>query len=205
MVRKSQSRSAPSTGVTAVEVEPPESAAGPNPHDKSLSRTKRKEASKALQQMGQRLAALKPQQRASLSLDADILAAIDDLNSISSHGAHKRQMLYLGKLLRRIDASELIIMLEQFDQQARQLTAGHQRAEQWRDYLLEHGDQALQSLLAQQSANHNSLLTSQSVRALLRQIQQQQQAGKPAAASRKLFRLLHAADQQQPLPVLPGA
>ncbi|MBU1188706.1 MAG: DUF615 domain-containing protein [Gammaproteobacteria bacterium] len=178
---------------------------GPDPHDKTLSRTQRKLASKSLQQLGQRLAALRDSERAALDLPADILEAVDDLNSMRSHIARKRQMLYLGKLLRRIDVGGIVHQLEHSEQQTRQQVASQHRAERWREHLLSHGDQALQSLLTHLLANTDNapappVAEPQQWRALLRQAQQQLRAGKPPAASRKLYRMLYAADQAQPLP-----
>jgi len=187
--------------------EPTTASSGPDPHDKTLSRTQRKLASKSLQQLGQRLAALRDSERAALDLPADILEAVADLNSMRSHIARKRQMLYLGKLLRRMDTGDIIDQLDHSEQQTRQQVASQHRAERWRDHLLSHGDQALQSLLAHllsvaDSASEQPATEPQQWRSLLRQAQQQLRAGKPPAASRKLYRLLYAADQAQPLPPL---
>ena len=184
-----------------------DAGSGPDPHDKTRSRTQRKLAAKSLQQLGQRLAALRPSERQALHLPADISAAVDDLNSMRSHIARKRQMLYLGKLLRRIDAGDIIGLLDHSEQQTRQQVASQHRAERWREHLLRHGDQALQTLLQdlrsdQGSAQESLLPEPQQLRSLLRQAQQQLRSGKPPAASRKLYRLLYAADQLQPLPPL---
>lgn len=198
MVKKPASSQAPGDATQAA-------VSGPDPHDKTLSRTQRKLASKSLQQLGQRLAALRDSERAALDLPADILEAVTDLNNMRSHIARKRQMLYLGKLLRRIDAGDIVHQLEHSEQQTRQQVASQHRAERWREHLLSHGDQALQSLLTHllSSTDHapaQPLVEPQQWRALLRQAQQQLRAGKPPAASRKLYRMLYAADQAQPLP-----
>ncbi len=182
-------------------------ASAPDPHDKTLSRTQRKLAAKSLQQLGQKLAALPVNVRQTLDLPADIAAAIDHLNSMRSHIARKREMLYLGKLLRRIDSSEIMERLQQNEQQTRQQVASLHRAERWREHLLRHGDQALQPLLQHLLACRNTLADDvlaepQQLRALLRQAQQQARANKPPAASRKLYRLLFAIDQAQALPQL---
>jgi len=188
-------------------VDPGDASSGPDPHDKTLSRTKRKQAAKSLQQLGQRLAAMRSSEREALNLPADIEEAVNDLNSMNSHIARKRQMLYLGKLLRRIDAGDILGLLDHSAQLTRQQVASQHRAERWRDHLLGAGDQALQALLAhllssRNAAPENALVEPQQWRSLLRQAQQQQRAGKPPAASRKLYRLLYAADQAQPLPPL---
>lgn len=186
-------------------------SSGPNPHDKTLSRTQRKLASKSLQQLGQQLAALRPSERQALQLPADIDAAVDDLNNMRSHIARKRQMLYLGKLLRRIDTGDIIQLLQHSEQQTRQQVASQHRAERWREHLLAQGDQALQMLLQQLLSNPDTdqatdqasaLPEPQQLRALLRQAQQQLRSGKPPAASRKLYRLLYATDQVHTLPPL---
>ena len=169
-----------------------------DPHDKTISKTQRKQASRDLQKLGRELMQLPDYKLAPLSLDNELLAAIKQLRNTKSHIAHKRQMQYVGKLLRSRDIEALIEALDQNDKQNKSVIASQHRAEHWRDYLLENTDQGLQKLLDQ----HESI-DRQQVRTLIRQANLEIQRNKPPATKRKLFRLLHQADQIQPLPPIP--
>lgn len=169
-----------------------------DPHDKSLSRTKRKEASQALQKLGRDIAELPKDIFNALALDKDLHTEIERLRNTTSHVARKRQMQFVGKLLRRENAEPLFIALQEYQQRGRDQVARQHRVEHWRDYLLSNGDAGLTQLV-------NAVPTTdrQAVRQLIRQATREAQQQKPPAASRKLFRLLHQQDLQQALPDAP--
>ncbi len=170
----------------------------PDPHDKTLSKTKRKEASQALQQLGLALSKLPNEARHALPLDNYLRAELERLRKITSHVARKRQMLFVGKLLRREDPEPLFAALERHTQQGREQVARQHRAEHWRDHLLNQGDAALTTLVeADPQADR------QAIRQLLRQARLETEREKPPVAARKLFRVLHTLDMHQTLPPVP--
>lgn len=170
----------------------------PDPHDKSISKTKRKEASQELQKLGRDIAELPKDIFNSLELDKDLRVEIERLRKTTSHVARKRQMQFVGKLLRRESAEPLIMALEQYQQRGRDQVARQHRTEHWRDYLLSNGDNGLAELV-----DGDPRTDRQAVRQLIRQATREAQQEKPPAASRKLFRLLHKQDLEQTLPELP--
>lgn len=170
-----------------------------NPHDKTISKTLRKQASRDLQKLGQELAQLPIEKLHVLPIDNELDAAITQLRNTKSHIARKRQMQYVGKLLRSRDVEELIEALTAFEQQSKTVVASQHRAEAWRDYLLEHADTGLQALLT-----HCQHIDRQQLRTLIRQTRQEIKHEKPPASKRKLYRLLHQTDQQTSLPDLPA-
>jgi len=170
----------------------------PDPHDKSLSRTQRKLAAQALQQLGSDIAGLPTTVFNALPIDKTLRKEFEHLRKIKSHVARKRQMLYVAKLLRREDPEPLFAALDKYQQQGREQTARQHRVEQWREYLLKHGDTALSELV-----DARPQIDRQTVRQLMRQTQAEIARQKPPTASRKLFRLLHKADLLENLPNVP--
>ncbi len=67
------------------------------------SRTRRKNEDRALQRLGERLVALPFAQIELLELPDDLLEAIELAHKIHSHGARRRQIQYIGSLMRHID------------------------------------------------------------------------------------------------------
>jgi len=126
------------------------------------------------------------------------LLAVQQARAFRSHGARRRQLLYLAKLIRRNDPSPIIEAVEGFHSEALALTGRQHRSEAWRDFLLEHRDTALGVLLKQRAG-----IDVQSLRQLIRNAAHELNAGKPPAASRALFRALRDMDVEQPLPPCP--
>ena len=67
------------------------------------SRTQKKKEDRALQDLGEQLVALQPGQLDALELPAELLEAVEFARSIKSHGARRRQLQYIGTLMRQID------------------------------------------------------------------------------------------------------
>ncbi len=170
----------------------------PDPHDKTLSKTQRKQASQALLKLGKDLAGLPSKVFNSLQLDPGLREELERLRKMTSHVARKRQMLFVGKLLRRADPEPLFKALALYQQQGRDQTARQHRVEQWRAYLLQHGDTALNELIAT-----DTQIDRQVARQLIRQALSEASRERPPVASKKLFRLLHSIDLLQALPIAP--
>lgn len=72
---------------------------------KSKSQIKREML--ALQELGEKLVKLKPEQLKKIPLDEDLLTAILQAQTIKSHGALRRQLQYIGRLMRSCDAEPI--------------------------------------------------------------------------------------------------
>ena len=162
-----------------------------------ISKSQRKRDAQSVKSLASELIRLSSSQLASVPLDATILAAVQQARHIRSHVAGKRQLQFIAKQLRRIDATPIRESIDSFQNKARQLRVRHHRAENWRDFLLESGDPALGQLLQQHQA-----ADSQAIRQLMRNARGEASRGKPPASSRALFRLLRDMDENQPLPPL---
>ncbi len=80
-----------------------------------LSRSRKKRDSAALQELGQELAALPIRELAKLDLSPDLLEACRALTRITAREAKRRQMQYIGRLMREEDDIErLRLAVEHF-------------------------------------------------------------------------------------------
>jgi ribosome-associated protein len=146
--------------------------------------------------LAQRLVALSPSQLAKLPIPEPLLPHIDDTQRITSHIARKRQMAFLAKQMRREDDEALDAIRDALDaggEAARQEAALLHRAEDWRERLLEEGDEALAELLSQHPGADR-----QQLRQLVRNTLDERKRNKPPHAFRELFRAVRdvlAADE----------
>jgi ribosome-associated protein len=164
------------------------------------SKSQRRREALEVKSLASRLIGLSPALLAKVPLDEPVRAAIREARSIRSNVARKRQLQFVAKLLRRDDPEPILLALEAFENDARQLSGRQHRTEAWRDHLLESGDSAVGELL---SARRDADV--QSLRQLMRKAGQEAADGKPPAAARGLFRMLREMDEFEPLPPLGGA
>jgi len=166
--------------------------------EEAPSKSQLKRDAKALKSLASKLLTLNNRKLALIPLDNDVLESILEARQIRSHGARRRQLQYISKLLRRTDPTDILDAVNGIDTEARGLTARHHRSEVWRDVLMEQGDVALGQLLEQRST-----VDVQKLRQLIRNARNEKTAGKPPSASRALFRELRDMDEQQNLPPCP--
>jgi ribosome-associated protein len=162
------------------------------------SKSQRKREAHEMFDLGRELSELSSATLRELPMDDDVLEAVLFAKSIRSHGARKRQLGFLAKLLRNTDTEPLLEALEARLSAARAFNARHHRAEAWRDALLAPGTQSLETLL---DARHD--IDVQALRQLVRNAQSESLRGKPPASARKLFRMLRELDETAALPALP--
>ncbi|CBA16936.1 ribosome biogenesis factor YjgA [Xanthomonas albilineans] len=147
----------------------------------------RREALEVLS-LGEKLVALTPAQLARLPVPESLLAHIAEARRITSHIAHKRQLAFLAKQMRREDDAVLESIREAMDvnsDSARREVAAMHRVEDWRTRLLTDGDAALSALLAEYPDADR-----QRLRQLLRNAKEERLKNKPPHAYRELFREL---------------
>ena len=138
--------------------------------------------------LGQQLAALSAAQLAKLPIPEDLLPHIEDTQRITSHVAHKRQLAFLAKQMRRIDDETLAAIRDALDaggEATRRETAELHRVEAWRERLMSDGDTALAELLAEHPSADR-----QRLRQLVRNAGDEKAKNKPPHSYRELFREL---------------
>lgn len=141
-------------------------------HFQENSKTELKRESAELQKLGESLLTLRADLLAGLRLPEKLLDALDEARRITNFEGRRRQMQYVGKLMRGLDEEQLAAAREALETQrqgsARESLALHE-AERWRDELIE-DDQALQRWLDQHPDTD-----SQQLRALIRQARKDRQ------------------------------
>jgi ribosome-associated protein len=152
------------------------------------SRSEQRRAALDVLALGEKLVALSEAQLAKLPIPEELLPHIRDAKRITSHVAHKRQLAFLAKQMRREDDEALDAIrdaLEVGGDAARRETAALHRVETWRERLLDDGDAALAELLAEYPAADR-----QHLRQLVRNAIDERNRNKPPHAFRELFREL---------------
>jgi len=104
------------------------------------SKSQRKREMHLLQDLGERLVALPPSQLERLELPSDLVDAIALARKITAREGRRRQLQYIGKLMRHTDADAILAKLDLDDAGHRLETAVMHAAERWRDALLESPD-----------------------------------------------------------------
>lgn len=86
----------------------------PNNIPEKISKSERKRQMLALQKIGETLVKLSDAQLAQIPLDDTLLDAVNFARSLKSHEAKRRQLQYIGKLMRHIDPAPIQAALEKF-------------------------------------------------------------------------------------------
>ena len=149
------------------------------------SRTRRKLDDLALQDLGQALVAVSDDKLAQLDLPERLRDAIMHARGISRFGALRRQMQYIGRLMREEgDADTIRERLDAWKGVSVEETARLHLIERWRLKLLS-DDKALEELIAGYPR-----ADVQQLRALIRNAKRETEAGKPPKSFRELFQVL---------------
>jgi ribosome-associated protein len=140
----------------------------------------------ALQELGEALVSLSDEQLAGLELPDDLRDAVRAARRIgvSKHGAIRRQLQYVGRIMREVDPAPIRAQLDALEGHSQAHTAWLHRLERWRERLLAHED-SLTELLAEHPGADVPR-----IRALIRNAQREHALGKPPKSFRELFQLL---------------
>ncbi len=137
-----------------------------------------------LQKMGEELVALPKDKLDRLKLPDELRGAIDEAKRITAHGGLRRQMQYIGRLMRGFDAQPVAEQLLQWDSKHNDDTEHFHQLERWRDRLL-NDESSLGEFIA--AYPHTDI---QSLRTLIRNAHREQEQQRPPKSSRALFKLL---------------
>jgi ribosome-associated protein len=155
--------------------------------DEIPSKTRRKKEMHALQALGTELIGLSAAHLARMPLPEPLAQAVHEARRIASHGARKRQLQYIGRLMREVDAGPIRARLAAIQGGSNEERARHQRLERWRERLLE-DDGALTEFAREHPAGEL-----QPLRVLIRNARREQAEGRPPRAYRELFRAIREA------------
>ncbi|MFC5693951.1 ribosome biogenesis factor YjgA [Pseudomonas sp. GCM10022186] len=156
--------------------------------EKSKSQIKRE--LHALQDLGERLTTLKADVLAKLPLTDALQRALAEAPKHKAHVARKRHIQYIGKLMREQDVEAILALIDQLDSSTREYNERFHALERWRDRLIEGGDAALESFVADYPDTDR-----QHLRGLIRHAQHEAAHNKPPAAARKVFKYIRDLDE----------
>jgi ribosome-associated protein len=177
----------------------PDGHAAPGAADAAPSKTRRKSEMHALQDLGEALVALDAGRLAELAAEAGLperlVEAVAQARTITAWGGRKRQLQFIGKLMREVDPEPIRRRLDAWAHGHREDAARQHALERWRERLLAE-PAALDALAAE-----HPRLDRPRFRALIAKARDERAQGAPPHAYRELFRELKAlASDHPPLP-----
>lgn len=150
-----------------------------------VSKSRMKRDMHALQALGEKLVELSEEQIQQLNIPDQLRDAVVQAKAIKKHGAKRRQLQYIGRLMRNIDAGDIQQQYDNVTQHSAAAVAQLHQVEKWRERLLKDEDQALQAFLEQYPGTDR-----QQLRQLVRTARQEHLDNKPPKAYRKLFQFI---------------
>jgi len=148
------------------------------------SKTKIKKQMHELRDLGEELTELGKDQLAKLDIPESLRDAIREMSRMKSFGAKRRQLQYIGKLMRDVDTAPIIAKLDTWKGVSQQHIGYMHQIERWRERLME-GDKALTELLAAYPQTDV-----QRLRTLIRNAIKERDTGKPAKNFKEIFQVL---------------
>src|SRR5258706_340760 len=154
--------------------------------DTRISKTRRKHEMTALQELGAELVALNDEQLAGIELPEILRDAVLEARRITDFEGRRRQLQYVGKLMRKVDADPIRAQLDRWKSRSRLKSQQFQRAEAWRERLLSE-EGALAGFLQEfPAADANEL------HRLIESARRERTQGQPPRSYRALFQALRA-------------
>ena len=160
------------------------------PAEPSKSQVKRE--MQALQDLGAQLVALNRDQLAKVPMPDHLLAAVHDHQRFKKREAKRRQLQYIGRLMRDVDAAPIQAALDDLNGVSAVEIARQHRIEGQRERLME--DEAVLFEVAE--AHPGADL--QRLRVLRRNAIKESELDKPPRAFREMFRVLRDIDESNP-------
>nr|WP_086938307.1 ribosome biogenesis factor YjgA [Thaumasiovibrio occultus] len=149
-----------------------------------VSKTEMKRDMDALQKLGEELVELKPAALAKVPLEEDLLAAIQDAQRFKNE-ARRRQLQYVGRLMRSVDPEPIQAALDKINNKHAQMTLHLQRLEKQRDAIVEGADTEIEAVMVEFPQADR-----QRLRQLARQAKKEKSTNKPPKAYREIFQYL---------------
>jgi ribosome-associated protein len=152
--------------------------------DQPISKTKLKAEADVAQSIGKKLITLSKDRLIKLELPEALFDAVMEAKRLTANGAVRRQLQYLGRLMRDVDSAPIITQLAAWEGKNTEENARFHTMERWRTRLI--GDpKALPEFLTAFPQADIQLL-----RTLIRNAQKEEAAQKPPKSSREIFKLI---------------
>ncbi len=151
-----------------------------------VSKSELKRQSKELHKLGETLVNLTAAHRATIAMDDELQEAVELAAGLSrKKDGFRRQLQFIGKLLRQRDVTDIQAGLAKLTHQHQASNAAFHAIEKARDAIIEQGDTAIQALLEKHEE-----LDRQKLRQFYRQIKKEREKNGPPKAFRELFQYL---------------
>ena len=157
----------------------------------TISRTRKKRDAAALKIVGERLTELSDDALNRIEMPEDLREAVRFARTIASHGARRRQIQLIGKLLRETDADPIREALENVDRIRGNDVRRFRRTESARDAIAAGDGAALETAAARLAETLRPELER-----LADAARRERSGGQPRGAGRALFRFLMKHDAQ---------
>jgi len=155
--------------------------------DEFISKTRRKKESRQLQDVGAALVELSREQLARIDMPDSLREAVTACQGITKHEARRRQMQYIGKIMRNVDAAPIAEQLAALEAPSKRQTALFHVAEKWRDDLM--ADPHAMARFEREFPHANS----HRVRQLMEAAREERAAKRAPKHLRELFHAVNAA------------
>jgi len=153
------------------------------------SKTARKREADRLQNIGRRISGLNQNQIDALELTPALHKAIGDYRRFPSHGAKRRQLQFVGKLMRNTDTQQIEDHLADLDGESAQARYKFNQLEQWRDDLLRNPEAMTRFIAAFPGVDRQQL------RQIVKKHNATQNLDQQKAAAKNLFRFIRHASE----------
>ena len=152
--------------------------------DSVVSKTELKKDSKNIQQFGKKISELTINNIEAFKFPLNIYEAVIDLKNLKSNSAKKRQVQYLGKLLREFDLTHAFLVMKQLEVSSQKEIQRNHIIEGWRDKLLSNNDSITEFV------DEYPKIDRQLLRQTISNAQKEKKDNKGAKYSRQLFKII---------------
>ena len=156
--------------------------------DSSKSKSQLKREVHELKKMGERLIDLSNEQLSTLSVDEHLMQAVIEAKRLKRGKAKKRQIQFIGKLMRSADVEPIRLALEKFDSSSKLHAQQFHKLEKTRVGLMSDDQVTLDQLFAEHTG-----VDRQYLHQLIRKAQKERDSNQADVTQyRKLFRFLRS-------------
>ncbi|MGL4767141.1 MAG: ribosome biogenesis factor YjgA [Formosimonas sp.] len=156
------------------------------------SKTAIKKEMHELQDLGAVLTELSKDRLAQVPMSDNLREAVKEYNRLPSHGARRRQMQFIGKIIRSEDVAPIQAKIDEFKGVSTAATALLHRIERLRNQLLTSDDGVTQFLADYPHADVQALRT------LVRNTRKELELAKPPKSFRELFQMVKLVLETEP-------
>ena len=150
-----------------------------------ISKSQLKRDSQALQDMGAQLVEMPEGQLTKFDLPENLKDAIYEARRLKNREGKRRQLQFIGKLMRTADISFIQETLDKMDHQSQTYRQHFQQLENWRDRIIREGSPAIEALIEKYPQADR-----QQMRNLQRQASRELARKNATTACRKIFAYL---------------